>query len=71
MEISDELNEIDEKLIKKLHQLTTDKVLSPKQCGAYRNKQVVVRNSQTSEVTFRPPPAVEVSYLMEGFLIKM
>ena len=60
--------EIDESLIKKLHQLTTNKVLSPKQCGVYRNKQVVVRNSQTAEVTFRPPPAVEVPYLMEGFL---
>lgn len=60
--------EIAEKTIEKLHQLTTDKVLSPKECGVYRNKQVVVRNSQTGEVTFRPPPAVEVPYLMEGFL---
>ena len=60
--------EIDEKLIKKLHQLATDRILSPKQCGAYRNKQVIVRNSQTGEVSFRPPPAVEVPYLMEDFL---
>ena len=61
--------EITEKIIKKLHQLTTDKILPALESGKYRTKQVVVRNSLTGEVTFRPPPAVEMPYLIEEFLI--
>lgn len=60
--------EISENTVKKLHQLTTHRLLPTDQCGTYRKKQVVVKNSQTGEVTFRPPPAIEVPYLMEEFL---
>lgn len=60
--------EITQETIKKLHKLTTDKILPSDQCRVYRTKQVVVRNSLTGEISFRPPPAVEVPYLMEEFL---
>lgn len=60
--------EITKDLIKKLHQLTTHRVLSPDQSGVYRKKQVVIKNSRTGEVSFRPPAAIEVPYLMEEFL---
>jgi Fic family protein len=43
-------------------------ILPPEQCGEYRLVQVVVKNSQTGEITFRPPPAIEVPYQMEEFL---
>jgi Fic family protein len=36
--------------------------------GEYRKTQVVVKNSQTGEITFRPPPAVEVPFLITDFL---
>ena len=58
-----------ERVVKKLHQLATDKILPRSESGQYRTKQVVVRNSLTGEITFRPPPAVEVPYLIEEFLI--
>ena len=60
--------EIAEESIEKLHKLITERILSPEQCGVYRKTQVVVKNSQTGKVTFRPPPAIEVPYLMEEFL---
>lgn len=63
-----ETQNIDEETIKTIHRLTTEKILSPGECGQYRTKQVVVKNSTTGEVVFRPPPAVEIPYQIEDFL---
>lgn len=57
-----------EPTIKRLHKLTVEKLMTKDQCGFYRSTQVVVRNSATGEITFRPPPAVEVPYLIESFV---
>lgn len=57
--------EITEAVLKKIHALTVEKILPPEQCGEYRMVAVVVKNSQNGEITFRPPPAIEVSYQME------
>lgn len=51
-----------------IHQMTTHRILTPGQSGAYRKIQVVVKNSQTGEITFRPPPAVEVPFQVRAFL---
>ncbi|HUD43949.1 MAG TPA: Fic family protein [Patescibacteria group bacterium] len=51
---------VNESLIKKLHALTVEKILSPDRCGQFRTSQVVVKNSQTGQVSFRPPQASEV-----------
>lgn len=70
----DELREKDEELrvtegiVKHLHKLTVEKILPKEECGDYRQTKVVIKNSQTGEVTFSPPPAIEVPYLVEGFL---
>lgn len=70
----DELREKDENLrvteniVKHLHKLTVEKILPKEECGDYRQTKVVIKNSQTGEVTFSPPPAIEVPYLVEGFL---
>lgn len=70
--IEDEANRgiarITESLIRKLHKTVVHKILDPSQAGEYRVKQVVIRNSETGEITFRPPAAVEVPYLMREFL---
>ena len=50
------------KLIKKLHRILTDKILVGEQIGEYRTKQVIIRNSANGEVTFRPPPPIEVPF---------
>jgi Fic family protein len=62
------IEKITELLIKKLHRTITDKILPEDQCGEYRNKQVVIKNSETGEVTFRPPPALEIPFLIREFL---
>ncbi|MFA9289006.1 MAG: Fic family protein [Weeksellaceae bacterium] len=59
--------EVNEDFIKHVHGIIVDKILSPDQAGEYRTKQVVIRNSQTGEVTFRPPTPIEVPYLMKEF----
>lgn len=64
----DEEVKIGESVIKHLHKLTVEKILPKEECGQYRQTKVVIKNSQTGEVTFSPPPAIEVPYLLEGFV---
>lgn len=54
--------------LKKIHRLTTERILVENEVGEYRQTQVVVRNLKTQEISFRPPPAVEVAYQIEDFL---
>lgn len=61
-------NEISESVVKHIHELTTHHLLADETIGEYRHTQVVVKNSATGEITFRPPPAVEVPFLMVSFL---
>ncbi len=70
-EAKKKIDKITEMLVKKLHRIIVEKILPQEQSGEYRTKQVVVRNSQTGEVTFRPPPPVEVPFLMREFLYWM
>lgn len=60
--------EISEDVIKHLHELTTHRILPEETIGTYRKTQVVVKNAATGEVTFRPPPSVEVPFLISAFL---
>ena len=62
------IDKITEPVIKKIHRIITDKILIPENLGEYRNKQVIIRNSANNEITFRPPPPVEVPFLMREFL---
>lgn len=66
-EANKKIDKITELLVKKLHKIITQKILTPEQMGEYRNKQVIIRNSSTGEVTFRPPPPLEVSFQMREF----
>lgn len=59
---------ITEDLIKELHQMTVNKLLPEAQCGVYRKTQVVVKNSLTGEVSFRPPMAVAVPFQIRELL---
>jgi Fic family protein len=61
-------NEISENVVKHIHELTTHRILSEDVIGQYRKTQVVVKNAQTGEITFRPPPAIEVPFLLSDFL---
>lgn len=59
---------IAEEVIKHLHAVIAHRLLAEEQVGEYRKTQVVVKNAQTGEITFRPPPAVEVPFLVSDFL---
>lgn len=55
-------------LIKKMHALTVEKILDAKRAGEYRQTQVVIKNSLTGEVTFRPPMAILVQRQIQDLL---
>jgi len=67
-EAKKKIEKITEQLIKKLHRIIIHKILPPEEQGEYRKKQVVIRNSHTGEITFRPPPPIEVPFLMREFV---
>ncbi|MDD4937711.1 MAG: Fic family protein [Candidatus Shapirobacteria bacterium] len=57
-----------ETIIKKIHTLTTAKVIPESEVGKYRHQQVVLKNTKTGEIAHRPPPAIEVPYLIGDFI---
>jgi Fic family protein len=67
-EAKKKIYKITELLINKLHKLIVSDILTSEQAGEYRVKQVVVKNSSTGEITFRPPSPIEVPFLMREFL---
>jgi Fic family protein len=56
-----------QEMLKEIHRLTCARVLDQDRLGRYRQTQVVIKDGFTGEVTFRPPPAVEVPFLLEDF----
>lgn len=67
-EVKRNVGRVTEDLIKKIHKTVVQNILGPDQAGLYRMKQVVIRNSENGEITFRPPQAVEIPFLMREFL---
>lgn len=59
--------EMTEEALQKIHELTVHRILPDDATGVYRKSQVVVKNSQTGEITFRPPPPAEVQFLLADF----
>lgn len=57
-----------EKQILKIHNIVMEKLVPDEQRGHFRKVQVILRNAQTGEVVFRPPPAPEIPYLVDEFL---
>lgn len=55
-------------LLLQVHRLVTDKLISDEKSGRFRDTQVVLKNSVTGEIGFRPPAASEVPFLVDDFL---
>ena len=53
--------------LKQIHKLCTEKILENKQSGEYRETRVVIKNSQTGEVSFRPPLPLEIKIQLDEF----
>lgn len=62
-------NRITEKDLLTIHRLTVEKILKSDQSGKYRKTQVVVKNSKTGEISFKPPQANEVPKLTKYFFV--
>jgi len=59
--------ELNQNILKEIHRLTVYRILPAEEAGKYRQVKVVIRNTRTGEITFRPPPPTEVPYLIQGF----
>lgn len=60
---------IDERLIRDLHALVVAKIFDLGETGEYRQKEVVIRNSITGDVSFRPPRAIEVPWQIKDLIL--
>lgn len=58
-----------EDILKSLHGMTVVRILPDEEAGDYRKVQVAIRNSKTGELTFMPPPAVEVPYAIQEYFL--
>ncbi len=54
--------------ISEIHRITTDKLLPDEAIGKFRARQVVIKNTQTGHISYTPPPAAEVPYLVEDLV---
>lgn len=55
-------------ILQELHKLVTDKIIPDDQSGEFRETAVVLKNSVTGEIGFRPPSFIEVPFLIDDFL---
>lgn len=62
-------SEIDEDTIKDLHKIVVENILERELTGEYRDKEVVIRNSITGEVSFRPPKVIEVPWQIKELIL--
>lgn len=56
-----------QRMVKEINRIACERIITDGRAGNYRQTQVILRNSATGEVIFRPPPAIEVPFLMEDF----
>jgi Fic family protein len=61
--------QISTEIILAVHKLTVDRILPEDSSGHYRTRQVVIRNTQTGVITYTPPPALEVPFLMDDLIM--
>jgi len=57
-----------QKMIKRIYQLVVEKIIPENQTQDFRQAQVVLENTRTGKVVFRPPPSVELPFLIKDFL---
>jgi Fic family protein len=60
---------IDENTIKYLHKIVVANILPIDKIGDYRDKNVVIKNSITGDVSFRPPKVIEVPWQVKELIM--
>jgi Fic family protein len=56
------------RILKKINEIVCERIPLEAETGVFRQTQVVVKDERTREVVFRPPPSIEVPFLVEDFL---
>lgn len=67
MEYLESMPPVTETSLRHLHKLTVSSLLPENEAGEYRTVRVVIRNTTTGEITFRPPHPVEVPAQIADF----
>lgn len=62
-----ELYNYTQTMLKRINEIACERIITDGRAGKYRQTQVVLRDSRTEKVVFRPPPAIEVPFLIEDF----
>jgi len=62
-------SKIDEKTIQELHKIVIKNILPDDKAGVYRDREVVIKNSITGDVAFRPPKTVELPWQIKELVI--
>lgn len=52
-------------ILQEVHRLTVKDLLPSDEAGHFRSVKVVIRNTETGEVSFRPPPPMDVPFLID------
>lgn len=71
MTLLDELvykkGELSLEMLLDIHRATVEKIVSAEKVGVLRTTQVIIKEEGTDKVVLKPPPYVEVPYLIEDF----
>jgi Fic family protein len=71
MTLLDELvykrGDYDTSVLLDIHRATVDKIVTADKVGTIRKTQVVIKEEGTGKVVLKPPPFVEVPYLLDDF----
>lgn len=51
-----------------IHKIATEKMLTSESSGKFRLNQVVIKNARTGQISYMPPPAAEVPFLIEDLI---
>lgn len=66
-ELSHKRGGYDVEVLKDIHKETVSKIVDETKAGEFRKTQVVIKEEGTGQIIFKPPPSVEIPYLLEDF----
>lgn len=71
MTLLDELvfkkGELNLEILLDIHKTTVDKIIAIEKIGVLRTTQVIIKEEGTDKVVLKPPPFIEIPYLLEDF----
>lgn len=67
-DLSGKRGDYEKEILLDIHKEAVYKIVAEEKVGVLRNTQVIVKDEQTGDVIFEPPPFVEVPYLIDDFL---